>query len=100
MKLPSLSYNERDRALTPAHIAELEEYDSVLFFRLKQQTMQAIKNLYLVHDMTAREICDLYGCECTPEIQRVFFTLFGAKGKGHGGSRRGSGQKKKTVTNN
>jgi len=74
---------------------DLNSFDSIYFDRMKTRTFNAIKNLYSLHDFTAREICDLYDVPFQSQYNKLFYTIFGQKGKAHGGKRKGSGQKKK-----
>jgi len=62
-----------------------------MFDRIKLKTFKAIEKLYLIHDFTAREICELYGVAFESRYNKLFYTVFGSKGKGHGGSRKGAG---------
>ncbi len=64
------------------------EPDSITEWVLKKKTMQAIHRLYHDLDLTVRDICHLYGFEYKSEYQKLFYKIFGPKGKSHGGSRR------------
>lgn len=66
------------------------EPDSVNEFVMREKTLKAIERLYRHFDFTVRDICFAYEIEYKPEYQKLFFKLFGAKGKGHGGARRNS----------
>jgi|DEB0MinimDraft_6_1074348.scaffolds.fasta_scaffold57600_1 hypothetical protein len=66
----------------------VQDSDSVTEWTIKQKTIAAIKRLYHDADFTVRDICTVYGIEYKPEYQKLFFKLFGSKGKGHGGARR------------
>lgn len=50
--------------------------------------LSLLRHMYIDEDMTARQICENFGAPYTPEIQKLFFVVFGAKGKGWGGARR------------
>lgn len=69
------------------------ESDSVSEFEMREKIIESCRKMYQQFDMTAREICHVYDCEFKPEYNKLFYTLFGAKGKGHGGSRRLTNQK-------
>ena len=62
--------------------------DSVSEFELKAKIIESCRRMYQQFDMTAREICHIYGAEFKPSYNKLFYSLFGPKGKGHGGARR------------
>lgn len=64
--------------------------DSVTEFVLKRKTLSAIHRLYHDLDLTVRDICYLYDFEYHPGYQKLFYQVFGPKGKRHGGRRRGN----------
>ena len=60
------------------------------------QEVETTKDLYFDKDMTAEDVCKAMGIGkwYNDRIQRDFYQRLGPKGKGHGGKRRGSGNKK------
>lgn len=64
----------------------LDEEDEIL--------LETLRNLYVEEDKTVREIAEYYQIPYTSYLQKLFFWVF-PKGKGKGGKRKGSGQKKK-----
>jgi hypothetical protein len=70
------------------------ESDSVTEWQIKKKTLIAIRRLYHELDLTARDICYIYGIDYYPGINKLFYKVFGPKGKGHGGSRRGASKTK------
>lgn len=76
-----------------------QESDSVTEFELKEKIIESCRKMYLQFDMTAREICHVYGSEFKPSYNKLFYTLFGSKGKGHGGARKLTNQKKNNHFN-
>ena len=64
-----------------------------------QKKIELLKKMYVFDDMTVREICDSFDVNYEPKIQKLFYKVFGAKGKGHGGSRKNSGNKKGIIFN-
>lgn len=52
------------------------------------------RELYLKRDMTARKTAENQNIEYDEEFAKALFRVFGAKGKGKGGARLGSGNKK------
>lgn len=63
--------------------------------------IETLRHLYIEEDMSVKEICNHYGVEYTSYLQKLFFIVFGAKGKGWGGARKNAGKRKnKTNSNN
>lgn len=56
------------------------------------------KQLYIKLDMTARKVAENQNIAFDNNFQKALLRAFGPKGKGHGGARPGSGQKKKKDT--
>lgn len=52
------------------------------------------KRLYIIQDMTAKKVAENQNIEWDQEFSKALFRVFGPKGKGKGGSRIGSGNKK------
>lgn len=79
-----LPFNEKlDKAIPLPYDAS----DSVNEFELKEKIIHACKVLYTDFDMSVRDICNVFGCEYNPELQKVFYRLCGSKNKGVGGNR-------------
>jgi|GEM_PF-3537727 uncharacterized protein YeeX (DUF496 family) len=64
-----------------------------------EKKIALLKNMYIFQDMTVREICTHFEVDYEPRIQKLFYKVFGAKGKGHGGQRKNSGNKKGIIFN-
>lgn len=70
-----------------------QESDSVTEFEMREKIVESCRRMYQQFDMTAREICHIYGCEFKPEYNKMFFRMFGPKNKGRGGARKFAGNK-------
>lgn len=68
-------------------VADAQEY-------LFEQNEQEVRRLYFDLDMTAKQVCETLGVPYSQRIQKDFYAKLGPKGKGWGGKRRGSGNKK------
>jgi hypothetical protein len=64
--------------------------DSVTEFELKEKILHAAGVMYKDLDLSAREVLKVFDAmeEFHPNINKVFYNLYGPKGKGHGGARR------------
>lgn len=60
-----------------------------------QRNEALFKRLYITLDMTARKVAENQNLHYDNNLQKALLRTFGPKGKGHGGARPGSGQKKK-----
>ena len=56
-----------------------------------------VKDLYLKKDLTARMVAERFNIHFEPHITKCLFRHFGAKGKGLGGARVNSGNKKGVI---
>lgn len=55
------------------------------------------KTLYIKKDMTARKVAENQNIAYDANFQKALIRVLGTKGKGLGGARIGSGQKKKKI---
>ena len=73
-------------------LKKLNTYAEAVQFVTDNQA--TIKQEYLQKDKTARVVADLFGIHYNNNFQKALYRVIGPKGKGHGGLRRGSGNKK------
>jgi hypothetical protein len=61
---------------------------------LIENNESAIRKLYIDNDLTAKEVSATYNCEYSDFWNKELYRVIGSKGKGHGGVRKNSGNKK------
>jgi hypothetical protein len=57
--------------------------------------IDAIERIYIEENLTARDLCGVFGVDYNKRIQKLLHSVF-PKGLRHGGFRKGSGQKKRS----
>lgn len=62
-----------------------------------EANLAVFKRLYITQDMTARKVAENQNIEFDQEFAKALFRVFGPKGKGLGGARLGSGNKRGVV---
>lgn len=63
------------------------------------QRFALVRRWYVTNDETAAQIAERLNVEHNQNLASILFRLFGPKGKGHGGSRKGAGRPKKNSSN-
>lgn len=72
-------------------VKKMSYQDAIRFVKDNKNT---IKKYYIKKDLTARKVAERLNVKYDNNFQKALFRGIGKKGKGHGGAREGSGNKK------